>query len=339
MPKDITKSENEMHIISTAKSSRMHMGAQRSIVQTTTSRLNTTKPTRQSKLTFATAGGISSSSESASTAKLDATQEAISTSQSQLTTGLKSQEKSEIKTAFDLLEQTTMESSWHAALEPEFEKPYFHKLKEFLVSEHSNHTIYPEIPNIYSWSRLTPLHKVKVVIIGQDPYHNVGQAHGLSFSVLPPTKPPGSLKNIYKQLAADFPGFVKPTSGDLSPTAKQGVLWLNTSLTVRAHKAASHANKGWETFTAQALRAVLRQENHEHAGVVFMAWGLPAQKTCAKIGIDETKHLLLKSAHPSPLSAHRGFIGNGHFKAANKWLFEKYGKDAEIDWTVLSGKH
>ncbi|KAF9481716.1 uracil-DNA glycosylase [Pholiota conissans] len=249
-----------------------------------------------------------------------------------------------------------MGETWKKALELEFKKPYFLQLKKFLLAETSSNVVYPSIDNIYSWSRLTPLEDVKVVILGQDPYHDAGQAHGLSFSVLPPTKPPGSLKNIYKQLETDFPGFKAPKTGDLTPIAKQGVLWLNTSLTVRAHKAGSHSRKGWETFTTQVIRAVLQRKTNDQPGVVFMAWGLPAQKTFSAIGIDQKKHLLLKylylnptyalilklsyprSPHPSPLSAHRGFLGNGHFKKANEWLAAKYGKDAEIDWTVMSAK-
>ncbi|KAI3607993.1 uracil-dna glycosylase [Moniliophthora roreri] len=233
------------------------------------------------------------------------------------------------------LEKDTMGESWYNALKGEFEKDYFRKLKTFLETETKTYTVFPPLNNIYSWSRYTSLDAVKVVILGQDPYHDVGQAHGLSFSVLPPTKLPGSLKNIYKQIAVDVPSFVIPkTAGDLSRLAKLGVLWLNTSLTVRAHKAASHSGKGWEILTAQAIKAVIARPDSN--GVVFMAWGLPAQKTCDKIGIDETKHLVLKSAHPSPLSAHRGFLGNGHFKRANEWLREKYGEGAEIDWTVLN---
>ncbi|KAF8168236.1 uracil-DNA glycosylase-like protein [Crassisporium funariophilum] len=242
------------------------------------------------------------------------------------------------KDVLDSLERDTMGQTWQKALQLEFTKPYFTQLKKFLLSECTSYTVYPAVDNIYSWSNLTPLDKVKIVIIGQDPYHDVGQAHGLSFSVLPPNKPPPSLKNIYKQLVTDIPGFKPPATGDLTPVAKQGVLWLNTSLTVRAHKAGSHARKGWETFTAQAIRAVLGRTDSAHEGVVFMAWGLPAQKTCAGLGIDKKKHLLLESAHPSPLSAHRGFLGNGHFKLANEWLCETYGKDAQIDWTVLSAK-
>ncbi|KAK0442979.1 uracil-DNA glycosylase-like protein [Armillaria borealis] len=239
------------------------------------------------------------------------------------------------------LEKNTMHKSWYDALQTEFNQEYFLKgsaahstscLKQFLLQEHKLHTIYPSMADVYSWSRLTPLEAVKVVILGQDPYHNVGQAHGLSFSVLPPTKIPGSLRNIYKQLANDIPSFVIPQTGDLSPIARSGVLWLNTSLTVRAHKAYSHAGKGWEMFTAQVIRAVTSRADGK--GVVFMAWGLPAQKTCDKIGIDE----LPRSAHPSPLSAHRGFVGNGHFRKANEWLSNRYGVGAEIKWDILNDK-
>ncbi|KAJ3971651.1 uracil-DNA glycosylase [Lentinula raphanica] len=238
-----------------------------------------------------------------------------------------------IAAQLDVLERETMGPSWYEALQAEFEKPYFSKLKTFLTTELSSSTVYPPLKDVYYWSRITPLDSVKVIILGQDPYHNVGQAHGLSFSVLPPTKLPGSLKNIYKQIAADVPTFKIPKTGDLTPLARLGVLWLNTSLTVRAHKAGSHAGKGWETFTAQAIKTIISKP--ECRGVVFMAWGLPAQKTCDKIGIDETKHLVLRSAHPSPLSAYKGFLGNEHFKLANEWLKEKYGEGAEIDWAVL----
>ncbi|KIY48352.1 uracil-DNA glycosylase [Fistulina hepatica ATCC 64428] len=227
-----------------------------------------------------------------------------------------------------------MHESWYSVLHSEFEKPYFIKLKEFLVIESKNHTVFPSADNIYSWSRLTPLDSVKVVVLGQDPYHNVGQAHGLSFSVLPPTKLPGSLRNIYKQMASDIPAFVVPTSGDLSPLARQGVLWLNTCFTVRAHQANSHAGKGWETFTTEVLRAILNRAGDER-GVVFMAWGQPAQKTCRALHIDEAKHLILSSAHPSPLSAHRGFIGNRHFHLANEFLARVYGQQDTIDWNAM----
>ncbi|THH21107.1 hypothetical protein EW146_g379 [Bondarzewia mesenterica] len=195
----------------------------------------------------------------------------------------------DIQHVIENLERDTMGASWYSALEPEFEKPYFRKLKKFLVSEHKSQTIYPATRNIYSWSRLTPLDSVKVVVIGQDPYHDANQAHGLAFSVLSPTKPPLSLKNIYRQIKADIPSFSIPSSGDLTPLAKLGVLFLNTCLTVRAHKAHSHAHKGWEELTTAALRAVAcrKSEGDGGRGVVFFAWGLAAQKTCAAVGIDE----------------------------------------------------
>ncbi|KZT28673.1 uracil-DNA glycosylase [Neolentinus lepideus HHB14362 ss-1] len=236
--------------------------------------------------------------------------------------------------ALEALEKDTLHESWYKALAPEFSKPYFQELKKFIISEHKQYTIYPPYQDVYSWSRLTPLDTVKAVVIGQDPYHDVGQAHGLAFSVLPPTKIPPSLRNIYKQIKTDVPSFTIPTSGDLRPLAKQGVLWLNTCLTVRAHQANSHSGKGWETFTSSVLRAVTSRENGR--GVVVFAWGIPAQKTCEKVAIDEERHLVLKSAHPSPLSAHRGFLGNGHFNKANDWLRKQYGDGEEIDWTVLN---
>ncbi|KIJ63259.1 hypothetical protein HYDPIDRAFT_29521 [Hydnomerulius pinastri MD-312] len=238
----------------------------------------------------------------------------------------------DVSDAIENLERDTLGASWKTALEAEFGKPYFRKLKDFLISEEKSQVVYPPVKEIYSWSRLTPLDAVKAIVIGQDPYHNVGQAHGLSFSVLPPTKLPGSLKNIYKQLSADIPSFTPPKTGDLSPLAKAGVLWLNTVLTVRAHKANSHAKKGWESFTDAVIKAVL--ERGDGRGVVFFAWGLPAQQTIGRLGINEDKHLVLRSVHPSPLSAYKGFLGNEHFKKANEWLRERNGE--EIDWTVLS---
>ncbi|KAN0075426.1 Uracil-DNA glycosylase-like protein [Tylopilus felleus] len=250
-----------------------------------------------------------------------------------VTTTCASDSPEDVSDMIENLERDTIGASWRTALEAEFTKPYFRNLKEFLISETKSHQVYPPARDIYSWSRSTPLDTVKAVVLGQDPYHDVGQAHGLSFSVLPPTKLPGSLKNIYKQLANDIPGFSPPQTGDLTPLAKAGVLWLNTCLTVRAHKANSHAKKGWESFTDAVLNAVLDRANDTGRGVVFFAWGLPAQKTCERLQIDETTHLVLRSAHPSPLSAHRGFLGNGHFKRANEWLRENNG-DA-IDWTVL----
>ncbi|KAH7107341.1 uracil-DNA glycosylase [Auriculariales sp. MPI-PUGE-AT-0066] len=218
-----------------------------------------------------------------------------------------------------------MGDDWRDALKAEFEKPYFRALKTFL-NQQKGKKVFPPMKDIYSWSRLTPLKEVKVVIIGQ-----VFAVTGLAFSVLNPVKPPPSLRNIYKQLACDIPGFTVPkTNGDLSATAKQGVLWLNTALTVEAHNANSHSKAGWVNLTKAALHAVAAREGD---GVVILAWGAHAQKMCD--GIDAERNLILKSAHPSPLSANRGFLGNEHFKKANEWLKETHGSDGGVDWTVL----
>lgn len=248
----------------------------------------------------------------------------------------------EVVDSINNLEKETMHDSWHRALQGEFQKQYFKDLKSFLTKEYKSQTVFPPMKDVYSWSRLTPLDKVRVVVIGQDPYHDVGQAHGLSFSVLPPTRTPPSLRNIYKQVASDIPDFKIPNHGDLTKVAEQGVLWLNTCLTVRAHKAHSHSKQGWETFTTAVLKAVMTrsittEEGETRKGVVFLAWGAPALKICQSIGVSNSKkNLLLKSAHPSPLSASKGFLGNGHFKAANEWLEKEYGNDGQIDWTVLN---
>jgi len=180
-------------------------------------------------------------------------------------------------------------------------------------------------------SRHTPLPNVKAVILGQDPYHNINQAHGLCFSVRPPIPAPPSLKNMYIALKKDYPSFKEPprNGGLLTPWADRGVLMLNTCLTVRAHEANSHAGKGWEKFTQKVIDTVARKRTK---GVVFLAWGSPAQKRCA--GVNGSKHLVLKSVHPSPLSAHKGFLDCGHFKKANEWLRERYGEEGEIDWNL-----
>ena len=172
---------------------------------------------------------------------------------------------------------------------------------------------------------------MKAVILGQDPYHNINQAHGLCFSVRPPIPAPPSLKNMYIALKKDYPDFTPPpkNGGLLTPWADRGVLMLNTCLTVRAHEANSHAKKGWETFTQKVIDEVAKRRTR---GVVFLAWGKPAQERCKKI--NGTKHLVLKSVHPSPLSAHKGFLDCGHFKAANVWLKEKYGEEGVIDWNL-----
>ncbi|MBR4860191.1 MAG: uracil-DNA glycosylase [Alphaproteobacteria bacterium] len=206
-----------------------------------------------------------------------------------------------------------IEESWKDALSAEFDKDYFIKLTDFVRGEYlSGCAIYPEAKNIFNAFNLCPLDKVKVVIIGQDPYHEPGQAHGLCFSVLPPTPLPPSLQNIYKEIESDL-GKKSVTNGDLTHWANQGVLLLNATLTVRAHAAASHAGRGWEEFTDAVIRAVSHREN-----IVYLLWGSYAQKKAAIV--DSTKNLILKSAHPSPLSAYRGFFGNHHFSRANEYL-------------------
>ena len=216
-----------------------------------------------------------------------------------------------------------IEDSWKTALTDEFNKEYFIKLTDFVRGEYlSGKAIYPAPANIFNAFNLCPLDKVKVVIIGQDPYHEPGQAHGLCFSVLPPTPIPPSLINIYKEIESDL-GHPSKTHGDLTSWAEQGVLLLNATLTVQAHLAASHAGKGWELFTDAVIRAVAKQEN-----IVYMLWGAYAQKKAEFVNPE--KNLILKSAHPSPLSAHRGFFGNHHFSRANDYLI-KHGK-TPIDW-------
>lgn len=180
-------------------------------------------------------------------------------------------------------------------------------------------------------SRHTPLSTVRACIIGQDPYHNANQAHGLCFSVRPPTPAPPSLKNIYIALTRDYPTFRAPSNrgGLLTPWADSGVLLLNTCLTVRAHEANSHANRGWEKFTQKCIDIVAKVRTK---GVVFLAWGTPAGKRVAKV--NRQRHLVLQSVHPSPLSASRGFFDCGHFKKTNEWLRGRYGVDGEIDWRL-----
>lgn len=216
-----------------------------------------------------------------------------------------------------------IEKSWKDALAAEFDKDYFIKLTDFVRGEYlSGKAIYPAPVNIFNAFNLCPLDKVKVVIIGQDPYHEPGQAHGLCFSVLPPTKIPPSLINIYKEIQNDL-GHPSVTNGDLTAWAEQGVLLLNATLTVQAHIAASHAGKGWEQFTDAVIRTVAMQDN-----IVYMLWGSYAQRKAEFV--NPGKNLILKSVHPSPLSASRGFFGNHHFSLANRYLIE-HGK-APINW-------
>lgn len=239
------------------------------------------------------------------------------------------------------LEINTMDDSWLAVLHQEMTKPYFLELKKFLRDEwNSGKVIFPPQRDIYSWSRLAPLPKVKVLILGQDPYHNYNQAHGLAFSVHDPrTRPPPSLNNIYKCLKKDYPDFQIPRSGDLTKWAQQGVLLLNTCLTVRAHNANSHANHGWEKFTSAAIKRLVDYKNQvAHQGLVIIAWGSPAQRTISRVGrIDWHKNLFLKSVHPSPLSASRGFFDCQHFIRCNNWLYERYGADGLINWALVDG--
>ncbi|GAA6057164.1 hypothetical protein JCM3770_003997 [Rhodotorula araucariae] len=269
------------------------------------------------------------------------------------------------------LECATLDRSWLEHLQDEVRKPYFLDLKTFLWNEGLRGTcdrekgklkVFPPARDVYAWSRYTPLQDVKVVILGQDPYHDDGkplhliletpvltltplalpQAKptvilpsflvGLCFSVRPGVKVPPSLRNIYKEIKEEYPLFEVPKHGNLISLARAGVLLLNTSLTVAPHKAGSHSNKGWETFTEKVI-ALVDAHGGGGAGVVVLAWGQWAAKRVA--GMDKKKHLILTSPHPSPLSARRGFFGNGHFKKANEWLATRHGENAQIDWTTL----
>lgn len=216
-----------------------------------------------------------------------------------------------------------IENSWKEALKNEFEKPYFASLCDFVRQEYKTSTIYPPASLIFNAFNLCPMDKIKVVIIGQDPYHEPGQAHGLCFSVNDGVKFPPSLQNIYKEIASEY-NQPMPQSGNLTRWAEQGVLLLNATLTVRAHLAASHQGKGWETFTDNVIKEV----NDRCQNIVFLLWGSYAQKKEAYI--DKSKHCVLKAAHPSPLSAYRGFFGCNHFILANNYL-RKCGKE-EIVW-------
>ncbi|UTW58402.1 uracil-DNA glycosylase [Kordiimonas sp. SCSIO 12603] len=219
-----------------------------------------------------------------------------------------------------------LEESWKAALAPEFEKDYMKSLKAFLQAElQAGKTIFPKGSEYFSALDLTPVDKVKVVIIGQDPYHGPEQAHGLSFSVKPGVKIPPSLVNIYKEQEEDL-GIKQPGHGYLASWAEQGVLMLNAVLTVQAHNAASHQGRGWEIFTD----AIISELNQAHEGLVFILWGSYAQKKGKKI--DRNKHLVLAGPHPSPLSAYRGFFGCKHFSKANDYL-QSLGKEP-INWQV-----
>jgi len=216
-----------------------------------------------------------------------------------------------------------IESSWKSVLQTEFDKPYFSALTDFVRTEYSSGIIYPPAKLIFNAFDQCPFDQVKVVILGQDPYHGEGQAHGLCFSVNDGVKFPPSLINIFKEIERDL-NIPMPRSGNLERWAKQGVLLLNATLTVRATLAGSHQNKGWEQFTD----AVIEKLSSEREHIVFMLWGSYAQNKGAVI--DAKKHLILKTVHPSPLSAYRGFIGCGHFGLANNYLLEKELKP--IEW-------
>lgn len=218
-----------------------------------------------------------------------------------------------------------IQNDWLEPLKPEFRKPYYAELFKFVQNEYATRKIFPPSDDIFNAFHLTPLHEVKVVILGQDPYHNDGQAHGLCFSVKPDVEVPPSLVNVYQELHDDLGCYI-PNNGYLVKWAKQGVLMLNTVLTVRAHQANSHRGMGWEEFTDAAIRIL----NEQDRPIVFILWGSPAQKKAQML--NNPKHLILKAPHPSPLSAYRGFFGSRPFSKTNEFLV-KNGL-APIDWQI-----
>ena len=218
-----------------------------------------------------------------------------------------------------------IQNDWLEPLKPEFRKPYYAELFKFVQNEYATSKIFPPADDIFNAFHLTPLHEVKVVILGQDPYHNDGQAHGLCFSVKPDVEIPPSLVNIYQELHDDLGCYI-PNNGYLVKWAKQGVLMLNTVLTVRAHQANSHRGMGWEEFTDAAIRIL----NEQDRPIVFILWGSPAQKKAQML--NNPKHLILKAPHPSPLSAYRGFFGSRPFSKTNEFLV-KNGLEP-IDWQI-----
>lgn len=218
-----------------------------------------------------------------------------------------------------------IEEGWKKILWEEFQSPYFSELKKFLLEETASRTIYPPGLHIFNAFQHTPFDRVKVVILGQDPYHGAGQAHGLCFSVPPGIKAPPSLVNIFKELQSDL-GIAIPAHGNLESWADQGVLLLNATLTVRAGEAGSHQNRGWETFT----NAVIGKISREKTNMVFLLWGRYAQ--AKESLVDGEKHLVLKAAHPSPFSAYNGFFGCQHFSKANSFLEQK--GIEPLNWTL-----
>ena len=216
-------------------------------------------------------------------------------------------------------------NDWSRIIGEEFNKEYYLKLRENLIMQYRSHEIYPAAEDIFNAFHFTPIANVKVLLVGQDPYHEPGQAHGLSFSVTPEEKTPPSLANIYKELATDLGCYI-PNNGYLKKWAEQGVLLLNTVLTVRAHQANSHQGLGWENFTDAVLRAVNKIERP----IVIFLWGKPAQQKQQLL--NNPKHLILQAPHPSPLSAYRGFFGCKHFSKANEF-FSQHNIEA-IDWQI-----
>jgi uracil-DNA glycosylase len=216
-----------------------------------------------------------------------------------------------------------IDESWKKILQPEFEKPYFKELTDFVRSEYQTKKIFPPAKLIFNAFDQCPFDEVKVVILGQDPYHGDGQAHGLCFSVNDGVRFPPSLVNIFKEIESEL-GKPSPASGNLTRWAQQGVLLLNATLTVQAHQAGSHQGRGWEQFTDAVIQTLAQQKNN----LVFVLWGAYAQSKATFI--DASRHLVLQSAHPSPFSVHRGFFGNNHFIMTNNYLREKGLK--EIDW-------
>ena len=226
------------------------------------------------------------------------------------------------------IKKPDIENGWYNVLKQEFESSYFAGIKSFLIEEKRQYVVYPPSKLIFNAFNLTPFDKVKVVILGQDPYHNVGQAHRLAFSVPDGIQPPPSLRNIFKELHTDI-GMPIPRNGNLEKWAEEGVLLLNASLTVRANMAASHARIGWQQFTDMAIKALSDKKEH----LVFLLWGSYA---IAKENlIDHNKHLILKTVHPSPLSASRGFFGCRHFSKTNEYLINN--NIEPIKWNVIAG--
>ncbi len=223
------------------------------------------------------------------------------------------------------MKRPKLESTWLAHLEPEFHQPYFARLKAFLLKERAKHQVFPPGGRIFAAFDHTPFNEVKVVIIGQDPYHGPRQANGLCFSVADGMEHPPSLRNIFKEIESDL-GHPYPVSGNLEPWADQGVLLLNATLTVRAHQAGSHQGKGWEQFTDRVIQLL----SDEREGLIFLLWGRFAQNKAAQI--DTSRHHVFKAAHPSPFSAHSGFFGCHHFSLANALLEQN--RQKTIDWRL-----